>query len=1202
MSSSKKRKMKRAVMSWLCVAALASSGNLTGILPGIVPAVAASAEEVAADHVLDLQTLISDPNQAPAGVTVSRAKSGYNNNETHNIMEIKISEDGTYKLCGSNFVNGSYFDVKIIAAEGKKVDLICDDVFIKNDEGGCVNTSGTLWSYSETEFASEQYAVNYAVPFRAESGAELTLSGRLIVDTYSVFSSRGSFTAPVFEGDGKVNSDAFSVVSFKDSDGSVMDENYFLGASADNSYRYPADNVVVRRVTSDVPDGVGYPIEKYNLDDKYKCFAAGDRPFDSARITNNADVTCNPSHSAGADGECSYCHKDLNTTIELGKLADYLSGAAEVPDGVSVSTPENYDDFVELTISESGNYRLTGSNYINGAYLDVKIIIDNGAEVTLNCDDAYIKNDRGEYIDTSDSNKPDSIQGEFSYEDDSSGHHIYNFVYPLNIKNGRLTLKGKLYMDTYDSPDGPKSANYIENGSIENPGDICCASIYTGPVRTNNVESKDRGHDFFIKGAEYNAADYYGGYECMWLYGEEPESYTFSDEIGIVLNPDHSLPENGDSCKNCGLAAYTVRFFVNGADKDIRVKVLKGHTVAKPADPVPLPTFKFVGWLTEDNEPFDFENTPITENTQINALFTSCDATKLAVKTKPKTEYSEGDKFDPTGLVLDVLYEDGNSADANYYPESASMFEFSPDKAKQLTVNDKSITITFLGSSVDLPITVSERAVDSFEIKTAPDKTDYIEGEKFDPTGLVITATFDNGVKMDFEYTEDSGITFASDKALTTDDTSVMISFRGKTAEQPVTVSEKQLTGIAVKTAPKTSYTEGNKFDPTGLVLTASYNNGTTADIEYSKDSGITFAPETLSVTDSKVTITYGGKSVELPVTVADKQLAGIAVKTAPKTSYTEGERFDPTGLVLTASYNNGTTADIEYNKDSGITFTPETLSISDSKVTITYGGKSVDLTIRVTKKTSGTGGSGGSSGSSGSSGRNDAVKETNPVVNGRKMTWSDIVALLEKAPVGSEVTIHLNGLTEAPTEVIRVISKRLLKATFVVDSVKSWKTDGAKIGTPATADFTMIRTASQNHDGLRGTEGMQFTINNTNIPTDLEITFNAEQSGKFANLYRTADGRPVFTTCSKVSPDGRTLFGGVYEKGSYIAMLSEFSDVLGDMNNDGVLNAHDASAILKAAAGLAEGANPLAADVNGDGTVNALDASTILNLIVGLN
>lgn len=244
---------------------------------------------------------------------------------------------------------------------------------------------------------------------------------------------------------------------------------------------------------------------------------------------------------------------------------------------------------------------------------------------------------------------------------------------------------------------------------------------------------------------------------------------------------------------------------------------------------------------------------------------------------------------------------------------------------------------------------------------------------------------------------------------------------------------------------------------------------------------------------------------------------------------------------------------------------------------------------------------SSGSSGGSGSSSGSRPTTSTNPTIGGSSKSWSDIVAELEKLANGSEVTIQLNGNTAVPVEVIKVIDNKYLKVHFIVDRSRGWFVNGAEITAPAVADFTFIRTASQKHDGLRGIEGMQFRTNNTGVPTGLEIAFKSEHAGKFANLYNSVDGKLVFVACAKLGVDGKLFLPGVTEKGDYIAMLCEFSDLQGDMSNDGILNAVDASAILKDIVGLESGANPLMADFNGDGNVNAVDASSILKKIVGL-
>ena len=160
---------------------------------------------------------------------------------------------------------------------------------------------------------------------------------------------------------------------------------------------------------------------------------------------------------------------------------------------------------------------------------------------------------------------------------------------------------------------------------------------------------------------------------------------------------------------------------------------------------------------------------------------------------------------------------------------------------------------------------------------------------------------------------------------------------------------------------------------------------------------------------------------------------------------------------------------------------------------------------------------------------------------------------------------------------------------------------DGSKITTPAAADLTLTKTTGTKHDGLRGIEGTQFKINDTGIPTSLEIAFKTSHAGKFANLYKVDDGKLTFVTCAKLGEDGKVILPEVAEKGDYVAMLCEFSDRPGDMNNDGTMDVFDASAILKDLVELEKGKNPFMADFNGDGEVNVFDASAILKRLVGL-
>lgn len=165
--------------------------------------------------------------------------------------------------------------------------------------------------------------------------------------------------------------------------------------------------------------------------------------------------------------------------------------------------------------------------------------------------------------------------------------------------------------------------------------------------------------------------------------------------------------------------------------------------------------------------------------------------------------------------------------------------------------------------------------LESIEITTEPTKTTYYEGETFDPTGMVVTATYDDGSDATV-----SGYTYST-SPLTLDDEEIEISYteRGitKTTTQEITVIEAPtLTGIEVTTAPtKTEYTEGECFDPTGMVVTASYSDGSTIDVT----ADCTFDPDEeteLTTDDDTITITYEGETTTQSITVSQEQEESI--------------------------------------------------------------------------------------------------------------------------------------------------------------------------------------------------------------------------------------------------------------------------------------------------------------------------------------
>lgn len=143
---------------------------------------------------------------------------------------------------------------------------------------------------------------------------------------------------------------------------------------------------------------------------------------------------------------------------------------------------------------------------------------------------------------------------------------------------------------------------------------------------------------------------------------------------------------------------------------------------------------------------------------------------------------------------------------------------------------------------------------------------------------------------------------------------------------------------------------------PSGYVITSI--SGYSA-FSYSNTTGqqsVEFTGLSKATCKSNVTVTYQASGGSTPT------LSSISVKTAPtKTTYTEGENFDPTGLVITRTYSDASTSDWTYaGHTSEFTFSPSlstALTTSDVSVSITYGGKSTSQAITVT-----SGGGGGGS------------------------------------------------------------------------------------------------------------------------------------------------------------------------------------------------------------------------------------------------
>ncbi len=184
--------------------------------------------------------------------------------------------------------------------------------------------------------------------------------------------------------------------------------------------------------------------------------------------------------------------------------------------------------------------------------------------------------------------------------------------------------------------------------------------------------------------------------------------------------------------------------------------------------------------------------------------------------------------------------------------------------------------VGYLGKLPDLTLELNKTAsadVTSIAVTQNPTKTEYFAGDVFDPSGLTIVATYQNGTKRTIK----GGFTYSKD-ALTEGQTSIQVGFGGKTAEVTISVQALTLNSIEITKAPtKIIYTAGEYFNPSGMVVTAKYNSGDKVVTDYTYDA------KALTTSDNKVTIKY--KDEKLGPEVNAEQAITVSAASSSTTS-----------------------------------------------------------------------------------------------------------------------------------------------------------------------------------------------------------------------------------------------------------------------------------------------------------------------------
>ncbi len=239
------------------------------------------------------------------------------------------------------------------------------------------------------------------------------------------------------------------------------------------------------------------------------------------------------------------------------------------------------------------------------------------------------------------------------------------------------------------------------------------------------------------------------------------------------------------------------------------------------------------------------------------------------------------------------------------------------------------------------------------------------------------------------------------------------------------------VTEIRVKNNPAdTTVTEGMTLDVTGLEVEAVYSDNSTADVTHD----CKLSCDTSVVGTQTVTVEYGGKTAAFNITVAAKELTGITITRKPdKRLYNKGDSLDTTGMVVIASYNNGTEAQITEYTAHG--YSAQT--VGTQTVTVSYGGFTAEFTVTVEEVTAPSGTV------------PTPMIETSGFYGGKTVT-------LTCAAADAKVYYTTDGSAPTSTstlytEPIKVTETTVIKAIAVKDGMEQSRAASGKVSVPKT-------------------------------------------------------------------------------------------------------------------------------------------------------
>lgn len=355
--------------------------------------------------------------------------------------------------------------------------------------------------------------------------------------------------------------------------------------------------------------------------------------------------------------------------------------------------------------------------------------------------------------------------------------------------------------------------------------------------------------------------------------------------------PQQTEPEILNTLMNFSLSARIaneVKYFSYDGQLLDTVRVTVGQKVSALTGPArenvntdhSVLSYSFDKWVYKNNTQQEFNfDAAVTEDTELIAVYT---------ETEDLNEYTVKFYDEDKATLLDtVTVEWGKEAAASVIPAKpketteTKITTYVFDKWIDEAGNNADLTNIVKDLSVyakysEAVVEVINQELDHIEIVEQPDKVNYLYGDTFNKTGMVVDAIYKwewSDGKIEYKKVKNVEYTVDETTPLKLADVSAEVSYSDKgitkNASQPIKVEnyikETVLDRIVIAKAPdKTVYIEGECFDDTGMLVDAVYKeywaDGTVTEKEQKNVLYDVDKNTELKISDNKWQVAYTDK------------------------------------------------------------------------------------------------------------------------------------------------------------------------------------------------------------------------------------------------------------------------------------------------------------------------------------------------------